>query len=774
MKFEKNKQSLSKRFSYAIIGVVTLIVLVFCIVAIVYSTLEANAKLKGRLETVTKIASASLPSALWNIEKDTIKDIIGALSQEDGVVYFRLIDDTGDHFKKIIAGFDKQNFSFFVESSQFITKKSDIYYQKEKIGTIQLAISKEHFKRELLLNVVSIILLGVIIITAISLISIFITKRYIFHPLQKLEDSATTIAEGNLETEIDTASKDEIGNLARSFDRMRKSIKNLFEELDESKKTLEKKVEERTSDLHKSEQKLKAVLDNIRRRVYWKDTSGVIEGGNRVLANDLGLSEPVELIGKTELDIWKRKEVVQLFKELTEEVIEKKKGRTDITETIVNDYGDQKWFKINCSPLEDERGNVTSILVTFRDITNEKQYEEKLKKARDEAEKANKAKDQFLANVSHEIRTPLNSIIGFIKLVLETNSDPQQNKDYLKRVKSSAQDLSRIINDILDYSKMESGELEIVHSEFRLENLLEEIMNNFKEQAACKGIRLILDKKKETPGALLGDDLRLKQILNNKMSNAIKATEAGSIKLEVSCLEKDESRARILFSIKDTGCGISPNDKEKIFLPHEQINNSKNNVLSGIGLGLTISKQLVELMGGEIWIESELGKGSTFHVFIPFARQSEDKVNKELQTRIMSDDFDLKCFQGLYVLVVEDDKSSQVLVNSILSKTGMKVNIVGNGNEAFNLVQSTHYDVVLMDMKIPGIDGYELTRRIRKDKRFAPLPIIAVTAHAMVGERKKCLDAGANDYISKPIDSDNLLITIKRWIQRGGKNGYKR
>jgi PAS domain S-box-containing protein len=762
---EKSKSSLSRRFSLSTVGVVTFILFVFSVIAILYSTVKINEKLQNRLENVSAIAGASLQSALWNLERETIKEIIDALSQEEEVVYFRLYDETGVYYENKASEFTEKNYPFFDVSPQFVTKVSGIYFKGKKIGTIELAISRKIFKQELQVSIMSIFILAFTIITAISLTSIYITKRHIFTPLQKLENSATMIAGGNLATQIDTTGKDEIGALAKAFDGMREALKKKVGELkdtnqklDEANKTLEQKVEVRTSELYKSQQRLKTIIDNLRRRLYWKDIRGVIEGGNKALADALKLSKPEDLKGMSEADMWKREEVVKLFRSLTQESIDKKLIKTNVIEPIIDNSGAERWLRIDCSPLEDENGDVTGVLVTYRDFTGEKQYEEELKKAKDEAERANKAKDQFLAKVSHEVRTPMNSIMGFIEQVLQTRLNLKQ-RNYLNIVNSSSRDLLRIINDILDFSKMESWELQINQGEFHLRNVLDDVINTFYNEAAEKDIELLLVREKGVPEALLGDEVRLKQVLKNLVGNAIRFTGKGKVSLRVSCMDKKEGKARINFSIKDTGIGISDQDKEKIFLPYQQLHETTR----GVGLGLTISRQLVALMGGELNVKSELGKGSTFSFSISLETKGYD--SKELTGELLKLDFtDL---QGIKVLVVEDDKGSRLLMQTILSNHKIRVESAENGKEAIEKVDSTSYDVVLMDMQLPILSGYEATKIIRQDLRLTTLPIIAVTASAIVGDQQECLAAGADDYISKPISADDLLLTIKKWIIRG-------
>ena len=321
-----------------------------------------------------------------------------------------------------------------------------------------------------------------------------------------------------------------------------------------------------------------------------------------------------------------------------------------------------------------------------------------------------------------------------------------------------------IINDILDFSKMESGELRISQGEFHLRNLLDDVINTFYNEAAEKDIKLLLVREKGVPEALLGDEVRLKQVLKNLVGNAIRFTGKGMVSITVSCIDKKEGKATIHFSIKDTGIGISDEGKEKIFLPYQQLHETTR----GVGLGLTISRQLVALMGGELNVKSELGKGSTFYFSINFETKGYD--SKELTGEPLKLDFtDL---QGLKVLVVEDDKGSRLLMQTILSNHKIRVECAENGKEAIEKVASTSYDVVLMDMQLPELSGYEATKIIRQEMQLSGLPLIAITASAIVGDEQECLAAGADDYISKPISADDLLSTIKKW-KIIGREGLK-
>jgi PAS domain S-box-containing protein len=407
MKLVINKSSLSKRCSFATIVVVALIFLIFCIVAIISSTLKINNELKDQVESVSNIAAASLKSALWNIERETIKDIIEALFKEQGVVYFRLVDSTGVINEKKAPEFDNKNFSFFVKSSQFITESSEIYYTGQKIGVIQLALSKKSYRRELMLNILSIVGLTLVIITAIFFTSIFITRRYIFRPLKKLEKSVTDIAQKNLEIEIDTSGKDEIGNLAKAIDGMRRSIKYSSEKSKEKEEKLEQDLNKSKAEFQKIEKKFNAVLNDIRKGVYWKDINGVIWGGNRFFLNYPGLTKPEELKkGMAESYAWTYKETSDIFRKLAEEAIDKDKPEYSERNSIIDNSGKQKWFNISCTPLKDITGKITDVLVTFEDITERVELEKRL-------EETNERLERTTTDINNLIHTFLHPVLKF-------------------------------------------------------------------------------------------------------------------------------------------------------------------------------------------------------------------------------------------------------------------------------------------------------------------------------------------------------------------------
>ena len=509
----------------------------------------------------------------------------------------------------------------------------------------------------------------------------------------------------------------------------------------------QRKVAEQS--LRESEQRYRLLFERNLAGVFRCSLQGILLEYNDAGARILGYDSGADLVGRQARDIF----FDPADKDISDQKMVDHGTASNQEIRIRRKDGSSGWIMANTTMVKGASG--TEIEGTFVDITLLKQAEEQMRLAKEAAEAANRAKSEFLANMSHEIRTPMNGVIGMIELALDTDPTPEQ-REYLTTVKNSAGALLEIINDILDFSKIEARKLELERVPFSVEEVVRTTVKEFSVQARNKQLSLQCDFSAYLPDMSIGDPVRLRQILLNLVGNALKFTQQGEIMVRVVRLRDDT----LQFSVSDTGIGISPEKQKLIFEAFVQADTSSTRQYGGTGLGLAIVSQLVALMQGRIWLESKPGAGSTFYFTARFGPATAAAATHEIRAR--EDRTIAEPTRKLHILIADDNPINQRLARSLLAKQGHSAVAVGSGREALVALQQQDFDLVLMDVQMPDMDGFETTKAIRAKERISKkhLPIVAMTAHAMSGDRERCLAAGMDSYVTKPMDATKLSTAI--------------
>lgn len=603
---------------------------------------------------------------------------------------------------------------------------------KDKAGH-ELSYYAEDIKKALSNNRVIFIISTISSIFISIFLVMFIFSRLIKKPFEKLIVAIEQIEKGNYEVSVDVKGSDEFAVLSQKFNNMTRAVRDF------QKKIAEEFVNEKIAIV--DSMPVGVVIVSHDKKVLFANLAALKMLNAKLgelVGNSFSFSVTPGLIKEFEL---KHGIVVRAIVEMRSLMIE--------------------WQK---SP---------AYLIIMIDVTRLKSIEKELREAKEKAESATVAKSLFLANMSHEIRTPMNAVIGMADLLYHTDLTPEQ-RSYLNTIKAASENLLRIINDILDLSKIESGKLELDNTAFNLEGVINETMSLFYNQAVSKGLALAKHIDEDVPTSLKGDPLRLRQVLFNLISNAIKFTEKGEITVNVKKLKTidagaeaaDKEKVMLLFSVKDTGIGIPYALQERIFDSFTQADSSITKKYGGTGLGLAICKEIVRLMKGKIWVESEPNKGSEFIFTALFETVKSHDSGRSIPVAVEDHQKDY-CQEksGIKILVAEDDKLNQQIISLILKKNGIDFVIVENGKQVIEMLQKEHFDMILMDVQMPDMDGLEATKIIRKSSSglFDPqIPIVAVTAFALKEDAQRCYESGMDEYISKPIKAERLLEVIRK------------
>lgn len=489
--------------------------------------------------------------------------------------------------------------------------------------------------------------------------------------------------------------------------------------------------------------------------IYWKDKNGVYLGANDFFKKIIGVKE---VVGKTDHEMHGSAET-ELLLDHDKQVMETGQPIV-IEEPVTLLTGEQKTFIAAKMPLKNANGQIIGIVGNSIDITELKLIQSALQKEKQRAELANQAKSNFLAVMSHELRTPLNAIMGMAQ-ILKLKNLPQEQDDYVEIIQQSGTNLLALINDVLDFSKLEANKIAVVSEVFNFYKLIEEVKNSFLHQAENKQIKLIIDYPEDVPHWVIKDPLRIRQIVLNLLGNAIKFTDRGYVKISVLCQSKLKNKAELKVLIEDTGIGIPADKLNLIFDRFSQVETNYSRRFGGVGLGLAICKQLVEIMDGYIGVKSELNKGSLFWFSLPFLLPQNETgfalkkpyANNETQTHF-----------NCRLLLVEDNQLNQKVAKIMLEGLGCQLDIAENGKNGLSFFENNKYDLIFMDIGLPDLDGLNVIRTIRQNNQGKHVPIIAMTAHVLEEDRENCYMAGANDILTKPVVREELITILKTWI----------
>ena len=676
------------------------------------------------------------------------------------VVLSGIISEVDMYSTLLIQELQQTKGYLFLVNVVMAAESYEVLYQVESVTSqsqkrLNLIIKDAELTKKHALNILT--ATGISFFISLLIFS-FLLSRSIVGPIRSITRALKTIERGDVNADIpDYVIDDDIGELthsARSFLKLNIELAELL-----ASRT------ELTNELTLSEERFSLALDGANDGLWdWNlltDHVFYSSTWNRMFLND-------DVNEGESFNTWKSHIHPSDLKGAIHDVQQYLKGETlDYHSEMRMMTHDGSYIHVlsKGKAIFDENGVATRMLGFHIDTSKQKQLEQSLHNAKKLADNANKAKSDFLANMSHEIRTPLNGIIGLTDLVLATNLKLEQ-ENFLKKSQASSHALLRVINDILDYSKIEAGKLDLEEQNFELHKTVGDIRDLFEYQAQIKNISLDFELNISSPFNIIGDSLRVTQVLINLVGNALKFTSEGGVTIVVDVLDQSNETVLIQFTIKDSGIGMKTETVSKLFNEFSQADSSITREFGGTGLGLAISKQLVKLMHGEIWVESKEGVGSEFIFKIPFNKGGV--VDSQAENSIDADD--LCILQNINVLVAEDNLTNQIVINGILNNNGVNVTIANNGQEAVEKVQKIDYDIILMDLQMPVMDGFEATKEIRKLNRYKNVPIFALSAAVMQQDKELTTQAGMDEHLAKPIVAKKLFQAMIQYMKKARVN----
>jgi PAS domain S-box-containing protein len=730
------------------------------------------------LNALANILGTNSTAPLEFKDPNSARDLLQALAAKPHILAAVIFDRDGKPF----ATYRRASASKFVppavenEASRFTRDRvlifQPIQFDREKVGTVFLEGDTVEY-RQLLEGYLLFFGLIVAVVSMGAFAMAGQLQRPISDPILELAWT-TKMVTGTRDYSIRAGKKseDEVGVLIDGFNEMLGQIQARDTDLQHSREDLERRVDERTIELeqeigdrqraqealHESEGRIRLLLDSTAEAIYGIDRDGNCTFCNPSTLRVLGYEKSADLLGKNMHDAMHhtRPDGAPYAKEDCgiNRSLQLAEGFHSDREVFWRSDGSSFPVEYWAYPIRKE-GETVGVVVTFLDITERKRAEVAMVEAKDAAEAASRAKSEFLANMSHEIRTPMNGIIGMTDLALDTALSNEQ-REYLSLVKFSADSLLHIINDILDFSKIEAGKLELEETEFAIRDLLRDTLKTLAVRADKKHLELSVRVSADVPNVVVGDPTRLRQLIVNLVGNAIKFTERGNIIVDAELQREADGDVPIRFQVSDTGIGIPKEKQHLIFESFAQVDGSTTRRFGGTGLGLTISKRLVELMGGQLWLDSEPGKGSTFHFTTKFKRGAQTTVEEDSRDKKLS---------GIDILVVDDNAPNRNILAEMLTNWSMKPVLASGGDEALNLLQAAKekgrsFSLILLDAQMPGVDGFQVAKRIRENPKFAGAVILMLSAERHLADADRCRELGVGSFLTKPIGQSELYDAI--------------
>ena len=717
----------------------TIVTLVLTAMQLFLSYRSERARLESRFSEIDQATSRSLSESLWALDSKQLQEQLEGILRLPSMRAVEVRETAASaHALKVFRG-ERQTANAVVKEFSLACCGE----RPQAIGVLRIEATLTDIYRDLAAQAVVILLSNAAKTFLVALFILFVVHRLATRHLMDIAASA-----GSVTPDADTpplqlrrppGKGDELDQLVEALNAMRERLR------------------QHALALGNANARMAAILDNIPDLAWVKDASGRFVAVNRALAASKGFSEPSQMIGKTDLEVHPP-ELARTYLADDAEVMASS-GCKRIEEHHVNADGSSTLVETLKTALHDSDGRVAGTVGIARDITARRQVEAD-RDARLAAEAANQAKSEFLANMSHEIRTPMNAILGMAYLALQSGLNPQQ-LHYVQRIHGAAESLLGIINDILDFSKIEAGKLDLEAIAFSLGDVMDGLGHLVGMGAQEKGLELLFVQPLELPTALVGDPSRLRQVLLNLGNNAVKFTERGEVVIAVEIVEREARSVRLRFEVRDSGIGMSADERRRLFQPFTQGDSSTSRRYGGTGLGLSISRHLVRMMGGEIDVESTPGLGSRFHFTLRF----------DLQPEVAAPPLNKEALRGRRVLVVDDNACARNVLGDMTGALGLEADTAVDGLEALRMLEladarDTPYELVLLDWKMPGLDGVECVRLLsRRDRSHHRLPIVLMVAAFSRDEVQKCLmerNLGVGALLAKPVSPSTLFDACSR------------